>query len=300
MDKIYSIIKFKKVKENGELTAMAGHNFRLAKHESRTADIDQARTPLNRKLIDRFEVKKMADLAAGINGHYAALGIKERSNSVKALDFVLTTSPGYWGDWHSHLDHPKFKKKLDDWVKTQVEFMQKKFGADNIATAILHLDETTPHIHFLIMPVEEKEVKYKNRHSSGIKKTHTLNSKRYNPAFFKQLVTDYSAENAKYGLMRGVEGNGKNSISIKEYKNHLSREMLRVLKEHDEHNRQQIEQLTLHENKTNAAIEALKKANLEIRKMKEEAVRREFEFKKLLAIYEPQKLKPDDLTMLGL
>ena len=37
-------------------------------------------------------------------------------------------------------------------------------GKDAVKFAVLHLDETTPHIHILVTPEQEKEVTVKNKH----------------------------------------------------------------------------------------------------------------------------------------
>lgn len=37
-----------------------------------------------------------------------------------------------------------------------MEWLKSHFGADNVKSATLHLDETTPHIHSMIFPKNEK------------------------------------------------------------------------------------------------------------------------------------------------
>lgn len=53
----------------------------------------------------------------------------------------------------------KDKRQLDEWVKSTMDFARKEFGADNIAVAVLHKDETTPHIHVIFKPVNPKTKK---------------------------------------------------------------------------------------------------------------------------------------------
>ncbi|MBU9284166.1 plasmid recombination protein, partial [Burkholderia multivorans] len=46
-----------------------------------------------------------------------------------------------------------------EWVKSTMDFARKEWGANNIALAVLHKDETTPHIHVIFKPVNPKTKK---------------------------------------------------------------------------------------------------------------------------------------------
>ena len=60
-------------------------------------------------------------------------------------------------------------EKVAIWAEHQLKFMKNEFG-DNLQVAVLHLDEKTPHLHFLLS-CEEKSLKvYKNRHGTSEKK----------------------------------------------------------------------------------------------------------------------------------
>lgn len=62
------------------------------------------------------------------------------------------------------------------WVAVQLKQAEKDYGAENVVFADLHLDESTPHLHILILPIETKEVTYKNRHGSTTKTKSILNA----------------------------------------------------------------------------------------------------------------------------
>ena len=53
--------------------------------------------------------------------------------------------------------------------KTQVDFARKEFGK-NLKLAVLHQDETTPHIHLVISTDITKVQKFKNRYGTCEKK----------------------------------------------------------------------------------------------------------------------------------
>jgi hypothetical protein len=79
---------------------------------------------------------------------------------------VISASPGFFirnddedsGEWD--------QEKLDLWVQDTMAWLRKEYG-DDLVHASLHLDETTPHIHVLIVPTYER----KNRRPSQRKKS---------------------------------------------------------------------------------------------------------------------------------
>ncbi|MGB6038094.1 MAG: plasmid recombination protein, partial [Cryomorphaceae bacterium] len=56
--------------------------------------------------------------------------------------------------------------KLDEWIETTMTWLRKEYG-DDLTHVSLHLDETTPHLHVLIVPTYER----KNRKPSRRKKS---------------------------------------------------------------------------------------------------------------------------------
>ena len=83
----------------------------------------------------------------------------DKRNVKSATALVLQASPEYFRP-EFHRDDPEgFGKydtqKLDDWVLANVKWLKNTFGTDCIA-AHLHVDERTPHIHAVIVPMFEK------------------------------------------------------------------------------------------------------------------------------------------------
>lgn len=71
-------------------------------------------------------------------------GVKIHKNSVVAREIVLSAGNGFWNRLSD--------QDRERWIKCNVDFLKKYFG-DNCVYSILHLDETTPHLHALIVPV---------------------------------------------------------------------------------------------------------------------------------------------------
>lgn len=70
-------------------------------------------------------------------------GVKIRNNSVLARELLLTASPSFFRGL-SNIE-------LEQWKAINKEWLLKEFG-ENIRYAVLHKDETTWHIHALVVP----------------------------------------------------------------------------------------------------------------------------------------------------
>lgn len=103
-----------------------------------------------------------------------------------------------------------------NWANHQCEFFKAKFG-DQLKIGVLHLDEKTPHIHFMV-GTEMKSVKrYKNQKGEFFKETWSLNAKRYDREFLVNLHTEHAEHNKDFGLKRGVKGSMRKHTELKEF-----------------------------------------------------------------------------------
>ena len=221
---MYCIASFEKVKNNSDLTTMANHNYRIHLNTGEKERIDPKRMHLNQVLLNPLNIDTSSgpDFTKKINQYFEDNDVQKKSDSVLAIDLVISTSPEFWqdnnGTWHKNgkIRH-EFEQKIKDWTATQLEFITETFGKEAVKSAVLHLDETSPHIHFLITPEETKTKTFKNQYGTKTKTETSLNANRYNPLFWKNFVTKYAVANKKYGLKRGEEGSVAENVSIKQY-----------------------------------------------------------------------------------
>lgn len=205
---MYAILRTERL--HGIASACA-HNFRT----KYAKNVDPKKSHLNRILIDKLDLHSRADQGSDagtyderLEEYYKNKNVKVKKNSVMAMEFVLTASPEF------------FKKssteKINKWVQSQLNFMKKEFG-DQVQLAVLHLDETSPHLHFFVSVEETKVQKYKNRYGSGEKTVCSLNADRYNPIFLQKLQDRYAEYNKKYNLKRGMRNSKAVHMEIKEW-----------------------------------------------------------------------------------
>lgn len=104
-------------------------------------NIDRSRTGLNYNLCpehDGGQVKFITNRIASLN-----LKRKPRKDAVTMCDLVLTAPQS--------LDQARER----EFFESAYGFLAGKFGWDNVISAWVHMDETTPHMHFAWVPVTD-------------------------------------------------------------------------------------------------------------------------------------------------
>lgn len=201
-----NILRTAKVKTRAQITASAEHNFRLRDQHN----IDKSRSHQNMVLVNDLgaDLTKAQDLQEKLTDYYKKLGINERKDNVLMMEFIVSASPDFF----------KGKKlgEVKEWADKQTDFFRKKFG-DQLKIVVLHLDEKTPHLHFMIS-TEHKTIKqYKNRYGVKEVESWSLNARRYDKQFLVDLHTEHAKHNIELGLKRGVRGSMREHKSLKEF-----------------------------------------------------------------------------------
>lgn len=125
--------------------------------------------------------------------------IKPASNAVLAFEMLLTYSPEMKG-----------KVPLDAWKKKNIEWLEKKYGKERILSAHLHLDESTPHIQAIIMPLVKKSFR-------GGPERVTLCCRDFLGGAKKlsRNQDEYRDAMAEFGLERGIKGSKAVHVELK-------------------------------------------------------------------------------------
>lgn len=165
--------------------------------------------------MDIFNVtlKESSNWLQDINKEIQAAGAKARSNSVLALDTIYTASPQFFQE-RTNAENDKF---FQDCLK----FHNEHFG--HIISAVVHYDETTPHLHIISVPLTQ-DGRLSARDVIGNK----AKMSKTQDAFFEQVGRGY-------GLERGIHMDGqekKQHISAQE---HELREIKQEIAREKEH-----------------------------------------------------------------
>ena len=160
----------------------------------------------------------------------------------------------------------------------------KNFRYQNVVSAVLHMDEATPHIHAAVVPIvtgERRKVRERKSTESGKRKYHTKSNTRprlcaddvMSRVKLKEYQDTYAAAMAKYGLQRGIDGSKARHVTTQEfYRNAIAQqqnlqdnigELLRIEAE----KRKAIEHVT---KQKQAAREELHRTTIELKAVKGE------------------------------
>lgn len=137
-----------------------------------------------------------------------------QKNAVLALEVLMTASPEAFKD-------PSFD--FEGWLNTQIDYLAKQFGAQNITSIVLHLDEETPHVHAIVIPEIERIERRGKKPAGGqavpkapkpvLSASHWVDGR----AKLAALQDDYAAAMSRFGLQRGKERSGARHTPVSEY-----------------------------------------------------------------------------------
>jgi len=127
------VFRIAKLHTDSQIAGAGHHNLR----ERPPLNADQARSVSNRVIIG--EGHSPLEL---VNKKIADLEIKVHANNVRAIECILSAGKPFFE-----------KASLRDWVKDSLDFVERKFGKGCVVHATLHMDESTPHLHPILVPV---------------------------------------------------------------------------------------------------------------------------------------------------
>lgn len=146
----YCIIRMRKVKMTA-LKASQIHNERLTDRHS-NPDIDINRSDQNIVFFKTENLsenvrERVADIQAGQKR-------KIRRDAPVAIEYMITASP----EAMARLS----KQEQEQYFSESLNFVEARHGTRNRLSAVLHLDETTPHLHVLVFPEREGKLDAKS------------------------------------------------------------------------------------------------------------------------------------------
>lgn len=279
----------------------AGNDAPISSHIERTvspSNADKDRTYLNRELIQFPDGVKNRTEAIQYRIEHAGITRKISHNQVRAIRVMMTGSP-------EQMQRIQVEGKLDDWCKDSLNWLRKEVGNENIVSAVLHLDEQTPHIHATVVPIvkgERRKAKQEQQKAGKKYKKKNVNAPRLcaddimSRERFKQMQDTYAQAMGKFGLVRGKEGSEARHISTQQYYRELvgRNEDLKEIIQEQEHERQEVYDKTrdLYDRKDEARDKFLNMDRY-VRDKQEELATIESKLQKVKQEYEPYKTQEE-------
>ena len=136
----YAILRF--AKQKGGSGALEAHHERTKEKYASNPDIDTKRSKHNIHIVrPETSYKKESD------GRIEAAGCKTRKDSVRFVDTLITASPDFFKG--------KKREEVKAYFERAVDFLSRKIDKENIFTAVVHVDEKTPHMHLCFTPITQ-------------------------------------------------------------------------------------------------------------------------------------------------
>jgi len=241
------------------LEKASGTDAGMSAHIERTIhpkNADESRTYLNKELVDFPDRIKNRTQAIQYRIENAGITRKIKTDQVRAIRIILSGTSE---------DMQLIEKlgKLDDWCNDNLDWLKQTYGENNLVSAVLHLDEKTPHIHATVVPVVTGERRKAKTEQSAKKKKYKKKSSSIARLCADDVMTrdklkiyqnSYAERMQKYGLQRGVEGSEVRHVSTPQYYRALSlkntdlEEDIQVLEEQKKAKQKEVNKLKGQEN----------------------------------------------------
>lgn len=140
-----TVLRFQPIERRG-ITAIGIHNSRGYTVENRPDHIDVSRSDQNKILVGPAVEKIPGAMKDAIAGIPVARKMKDPSHDLVMAECLLSASPEFF----------QTKGATEKWTRKSVAWLKSEFG-DKLLSAVLHMDEQTPHIHAVIRVDEEKQ-----------------------------------------------------------------------------------------------------------------------------------------------
>ena len=133
----YAIMRFAKYK-GPEIGNIEAHNERTKEKYASNPDVDTSRSKYNFHLV-----KPPGKYRAESERQIAASGCRTRKDSIRMIETLFTASPEFF----------KGKKRAEIRVffEEALHFLEQHQSKETIISAVVHMDEKTPHMHLCFM-----------------------------------------------------------------------------------------------------------------------------------------------------
>ena len=123
---------------------------------------------------------------------------KYRKDAVRAIEYIVSASP----EWFEE----NTEQQAALYFESAVDWFQDEFGADNVVSAVVHNDESSPHMHILVVPLDPE--------------TGRLNGKRFfgNKGVLQKRQSRFAEHMSPFGVERGKADPERTHTKVSEWR----------------------------------------------------------------------------------
>ena len=221
----YAIFRSESINTIKDLGQIGAHNKRDKKAYKSNPDIDITKTKNNIDIVPLSEKYSQGfyNLVKDYKKEYEEKQLTTREDRRKSFDKMLDDSNSVVADELMFTSDNEFfknmsKKDIKKWADTCMDFVYKDLGytKEQVLHATVHMDEKTPHLHCVVVPLIKKFDKRTNTKKYTISKKHYMKS----GAYISELQDKYwqRMNDKGFKLERGIKNSDNEHISIKEFK----------------------------------------------------------------------------------
>ena len=135
----HAILRFEKHKGN-PARPLEAHHERQKEQYASNPDIDTSRSKYNFHIV-----KPESRYYHFIQNRIEQAGCRTRKDSTRFVDTLITASPEFF--------KKKSPKEIQAFFQRAADFLIGRVGKENIVSAVVHMDEKTPHLHLTFVPL---------------------------------------------------------------------------------------------------------------------------------------------------
>ena len=221
----YAIFRSNPIYTINDLAQIGSHNKREKKAYNSNPDIDIEKSKNNIELVpltDKY-VKGFYNIVKDYKTEHEERMKTEREDRKKSFKQMLDKSNNVVADELLFTATNDFfenmtREDIKEWANTCMEFVYEDLGynKEQVLHATVHLDEKTPHIHCVVVPLIKKYDKRTNTERYTISKKQYIKDKMH----LSELQDKYHKRltDKGYDLERGIKGSDIKHQKMKDYK----------------------------------------------------------------------------------
>lgn len=201
---MYAILRTEKLKTAGNIGGLNAHLIR-------SMDV-----PNSDPELAKFNSRPVGstNLWADVQNRLKEVGIeKTRKDGVLAVEHLATYSPEGFTTFRKEQESGKPSRlvadqvEIDRWnafVKNTRQWLCDRYGEKNLVNFTVHLDEKSPHIHAIVVPIDQKG---------------KLNCKSYlgGREKMREMQDSFAQAHKELNLERGIKGSKANHQEVKQF-----------------------------------------------------------------------------------
>lgn len=222
----YAIFRVEPINKLKDLGQIGAHNTRQKEAYKSNPDIDITKSKDNidiRPLSHNNYYNSYMNLVKEYKKQHEEKQKTQRENRKKSFTQMLDDSNSVVADELLFTSDKEFfkdmsKEEIEEWAEVCMDFVLQDIGYyhHQILNAVIHLDEKTPHLHVVVVPLIKKFDKRSNKDKWTISKKEFMKDRNHlstlQDKYHKRMVDN------GYDLDRGIKNSDNEHIDIKQYK----------------------------------------------------------------------------------